>query len=486
MPKEALNIVWLKRDIRTADHSALDAAEKDGRPYLIVYLFEPSMMDYHDTSDRHLQFQYHSLLDFNQRMKAWNRLVILFHAEAGEVFRYLTESCEVVNVFSYEEHGHQLSWDRDQQVRQTLTKAGVQWQEFKKNGVIRGSKNRIGWDKQWYVTMNEPQIKNEYSVAVSHAIENPFPMQDTLLQKLEQYPSVYQPAGETFAWKYLQSFTEGRGANYHRFISKPELSRTSCGRLSPYLAWGNLSIKQAVQFIKHHETYKDNKRAYQGLLTRLKWHCHFIQKFEVECEYETHCVNRGYELLAHDDQPAFVTAWREGKTGFPLVDACMRCVNETGWINFRMRAMVVSLLCHHLDQDWRKGVYHLAKMFLDYEPGIHYPQFQMQAGTTGVNTVRMYNPIKQATDHDVDGDFIRKWVPELSKLPTEFVHEPWKVTAMEQEIYNFRLGEDYPEPVVDLVASGKAARAKIWGHRKNEKVRKERVRILETHTRNKN
>ncbi|MEL7146385.1 MAG: deoxyribodipyrimidine photo-lyase [Bacteroidota bacterium] len=486
MPDEVLNIVWLKRDIRTNDHAALQAAEQSGNPYLIIFLFEPSMITYPDTSERHLQFQYRCLQDFNHRMKLYNQKVHVFHAEAAQVFEYLLHQYKVAQVFSYEEHGHQLSWDRDRQVRDSLSKANVKWTEFKKNGVIRGSKNRIGWDKQWYVTMNEPQIQNEYAVAAEIEVDHPFQLQEDLREILAQYPEEFQPAGETFAWKYLRSFTEGRGANYHRFISKPELSRTSCSRLSPYLAWGNLSIKQAVQFIKHHPTYPDNKRAYQGLLTRLKWHCHFIQKFEVECDYETRCINRGYELLEHDDNTQFVAAWQEGKTGFPLVDACMRCVRKTGWINFRMRAMVVSLLCHHLDQDWRRGVYHLAKMFLDYEPGIHYPQFQMQAGTTGVNTIRMYNPVKQATDHDSEGNFIRKWVPELSKLPTEFVHEPWRMTGIEQELHDFRLGEDYPLPIIDLVESGRAARAKIWGHRKNDKVKEERIRILATHTRNKN
>ena len=137
------------------------------------------------------------------------------------------------------------------------------------------------------------------------------------------------------------------------------------------------------QFIKESPKYKDNKRAYSGLLTRIKWRSHFIQKFEVECSYEYLCLNKGYELMSLNFNAEHIRAWEKGKTGYPLVDACMRCLHATGWINFRMRAMLTSFFCHHLAQDWRDGVYHLAKLFLDYEPGIHYPQLQMQAGTTG-------------------------------------------------------------------------------------------------------
>ena len=417
----------------------------------------------------------------NARLQPFNREVMIFHAEANDVFSFFVDNHSVENVFSYQESGVRETWNRDKRVEEILKKNKCKWQQFQRDGIIRGIKNRESWDKRWYTNAHEPVIENTYSPQLIE-FEDPFPLQSKLKDEIVSYPNDFQKPGQQFAWKYLISFCQERGKDYSFKVSKPLESRKSCSRISPYLAWGNLSIKQAYQFVKHHENYANHKRSFNGFLTRLKWHCHFIQKFEVECDYETRAVNRGYELMTYDNDPALIEAWKSGTTGLPLVDACMRCLHETGWVNFRMRAMLVSVLTHHFDCDWKTGVSHLAQLFLDYEPGIHYTQFQMQAGTTGINTIRIYNPIKQSKEHDPEGVFIKTWVKELRHVPISFIHEPWLMTEMDKSFTDLK--GDYPPPIVDITESGKKARSKLWGFRKNKEVKKDGLRIVKTHTRN--
>ena len=481
--KKAINIVWLKRDLRTADHLPLLMAEEEGLPYLIIFIFEPSLIQNPDTSLRHLQFQYHSLQAMDKKLEPLNRKVIRFYAEAIESFDEITSYYTIKHIFSYQESGPQITYDRDKAIAQFCIERNIFWKQFQRDGIIRGIRNREQWDKKWYATMCSPIIDNHYSINTRPPIVSLRKIPEGLINELDNYPIAFQPAGEENALRYLDSFISTRSINYSRHISKPEESRKSCSRLSPYLSWGNLSVKQAYQVLDHATKISPYKQPIKNAITRLKWRCHFIQKFEVDCSYEYKCINEGFELLEHPRIDAYIEAWKSGKTGYPLIDACMQCLIQTGWINFRMRAMLVSFFCHHLYQDWRYGAQYLASLFLDYEPGIHYPQFQMQAGTTGINTIRIYNPIKQSTDHDPHGHFIKKWIPELLAVPENFIHEPYAMSLMDQQLCNMIIGVDYPQPIIDVTEAGKQARQKIWGHKKHPSVKLHIYSLLKRHTR---
>jgi deoxyribodipyrimidine photo-lyase len=252
------------------------------------------------------------------------------------------------------------------------------------------------------------------------------------------------------ALKTLESFLKERGRNYMQTISKPGVSARHCSRLSAHITFGTLSVREVEQATKAKmQSLAGNpdpdaaffRRNLSAFLSRLAWHCHFIQKLEQQPEIEYKCMHPAFEGMREPHfREDFFEAWKTGHTGYPLVDACMRSLHANGWITFRMRAMLVSFASYHLWLDWRRTAPFLAQLFTDYEPGIHYSQFQMQSGVTGINAVRMYNPIKQSLDQDPQGKFIRRYVPELESVPDSFIHEPWRMEET-NKIYPIRIVE---------------------------------------------
>lgn len=481
--KQEIAFVWFKRDLRFTDHEALYSAQKQDLPILFVYCFEPSIMNYDDSDVRHWRFIYQSLQDMQSKLSHLNSQIAIFHQEATQVFEGIQSHYSIKKIFSHQEIGNKLTFDRDLAIQEFCSKNKIEWTEYQHNGVIRKLKSRKNWEKRWREYMEStPKFVDEKNWN--------FLKLDTELYERLKGPALnpeickehksFQMGGESMAWRYLQSFLKDRYPNYSRHISKPALSRKSCSRISPYLSYGNISMRMVYQFTVQEYQKSEHKRALSNFISRLHWHCHFMQKFEDECSMEFENVNKAYDKLIKTRNEDYILAWQTGKTGIPIVDACMRCVVATGYLNFRMRAMVVSFFVFNLWQDWR-DLHFLARQFLDYEPGIHYPQLQMQAGVTGINTIRIYNPIKNSQEHDENGEFIKTWLPELKDVPPALIHEPWKMSLIEQKLYGVEIGKDYPLPIVDLEASRKMASDLVWSMRKSEEVREEGKRILKKH-----
>ena len=473
--KEPINIFWFKRDLRLLDNEPLNNAVSQKEKLLLIYCFEPSLKKNKHYSTRHWNFIKESINDLNIYLKNIDTHIHTYNKEITDVLKEIQEKFIVKKIFSHNETGLNVTFERDILLKEFCQNNSIQWEEEINNGVFRGLKNRKNWIKKWRDHMKSPVVlfKGEKNDFINIKKKQNFKVKDS---------KILQKGGVSSGIKYLDSFLDSRHTKYQNNISKPEASRTSCSRLSPYMSWGNISTRYAWQRAKEQIQNGKSKFQLNGFTSRLRWQAHFIQKFEMECQMEFRSVNKGYQNLVKPINKKFISAWEKGKTGYPLVDASTRCVVETGYLNFRMRALLVSFLTHHLWQPWQSGVIHLARNFLDFEPGIHYSQFQMQAGETGINMIRIYNPTKNAKEHDKEGVFIKKWIPELKKIPTPLLFEPWKMSLIDQETYECKIGKDYPNPIVEISETYKYAASKLWSIKSDPKVKEESSRILQKHT----
>ncbi len=481
--RDSINIVWLKRDLRLHDNEAICNAINTNKPFLILYVFETILLNDEHYNQRHWNFIKQSLVDLNKELKNYNSKVLVIQSEITNAFNLIQNYYKIEHVFSHQETGIEITYQRDKDFARYCRNNSIQWIENINNGVFRGLQNRTQWFEKWNDFMEKPQLNFTPNTNQIISIDK-----ITIIESISSTTSLstktsekFQKGGRETGLKYANSFFKSRHEEYMFKISKPEQSRYHCSRLSPYLAWGNLSVREIYQ--KGQATKnKSNKIHIGAFVSRLRWQAHFIQKFEMEHTMEHASVNKGYHKLKKSISKRYQEAWKKGLTGFPLVDACMRCLHETGYLNFRMRALVVSFFTHILWQPWQEATKHLSQQFLDFEPGIHFPQIQMQAGETGINNLRIYNPIKNGIDHDEDAIFIKKWVPELRNLQTSFAHQPFLMTPLEQQLYNFKLGEDYPNPIVDIQSSRKFASDILWGLRNDPEVKNDSYRILKRHT----
>ncbi|TNF58578.1 MAG: deoxyribodipyrimidine photolyase, partial [Rhodobacteraceae bacterium] len=370
----------------------------------------------------------------------------------------------------HEETGNGWTYARDRAVGAWARAQGVTWEELPQSGVVRRLPTRDVWAARRNAFLRAGQVQAGAVRWVRAASQDwPDLMPDDCAGR--------QRGGRGQAVATLDSFLTDRGREYRRAMSSPLTGEAACSRLSPYLALGVLSGREAARgAVARQAEVRGTRSGWAGSLAsfqaRLAWRDHFMQKLEDAPELEFRCLHSAYEGLRGDDA-ARRLAWEKGETGVPFVDACMRYLAATGWLNFRMRSMVMSFASYHLWLDWRRTGLHLARAFTDYEPGIHWSQVQMQSGTTGMNTVRIYNPVKQGHDQDPGGVFTRTWMPELEAVPDRFLQEPWR--------WEGAGSLRYPPPVVDLAAAARAARERVWAVRRGEAFRTEAARVIEKH-----
>jgi len=465
-----INICWFKKDLRVVDNEALYESSKD-YDVLPIYILEKEKWQQSSHSYRQWQFCKECLIDLKEDLYLMGQPLIVRIGDVIDIFEEIKKSFIIKGIYSHQETGDFLSYQRDQKVRKWSKVNNIPWTEYLQFGVFRGPLQRDKWAKTYKKHFEKEIIKIDKVFKTLTLKEDNLPS-DNFFDFENDNCHGRSKGGRKEALKRLDYFLNKEIYSYGKNISSPAKSYFSCSRLSPYITMGCLSLKEILKKTKNLKS-KDIKM----FTSRLFWHCHFIQKLETEPELEFKEYHPYFKNIRVKND-YFLEAWSEGKTGYPFLDACMRSLNHNGWINFRMRAMLMSFASYNLWIPWQESGLKLAQKFIDYEPGIHWNQCQMQSGTTSINTNRIYNPIKQGKDHDPKGTFIKKWVPELKDISEDLIHEPWLINNFDG--YNPQ-ALNYVKPIIDLNNSSKYARKLLFQISLKEGYSNISKRIYERH-----
>lgn len=471
--------IWLiKRDFRLTDNPALNKSLQLSETTLPVYIYDPRQRSESDFSRVHLGAISASLSRLRASLQDISADIYIAHGPIVAELEKLKETIPIDIIVSCEEIGNANSWSRDKELADWTRGTGVKWFETRQLGVIRGITSR---DKRSRLresfyksgSIPKPSSINFNSNARKLCLESWAKLGSRVRNAEIQGGVICERLGEEQGLESLRSFLKTRGLGYSGGISSPNTAFLSGSRLSEHLALGTLSSRFVFQETKRRieelETSDSPdivkwRRSLRAFSSRLHWRDHFIQRLESCPSMEFEELNPSFRSIPYLREEKLLEKFSKGETGFPLIDACMRCLHEQRFLNFRMRAMLVSFACHALHLSWKDIHPVLAKLFLDYEPGIHLSQLQMQAGVTGINTLRVYSPSKQLLEQDPNARFVKAYLPELKKTPVS-------------EIMSGEL-RSYPKPIVDFSSRTSQMKSVLYEIKKSEDARANNLEVL--------
>ena len=435
-------IVWFRRDLRVSDHAPLYRAALRGS-VIPVFVFDRALLHHPETAPARVAFMLDCLHHLDQDLRQRGGRLILRYGDPVEVLPQLIRETQADGIYAYIDYERIYGRVRDARLNQALMAQGMKIRWFE---AIASTPDLIPYPAYrdlWHQDMGEELVPTPSQISVPLEVKSE-PLPDLPQLGLIADTKVIPPGGTQAARLLLNEFFEEKVDRYYWQLSYPGAEATT--GLSPYLKFGVISIRECFQTAEQSPlTDTKAERSRQQLIARLRWGSGFAQRFRYLPQLEVRSLYSIFDQDGWEFDEALYQAWQHGQTGFPIIDAAARCLQETGgWkqLNFRVRAMYSSFLSNLLGMDWRYGALHFMRHLLDGDCPIDHYQWAMQSGVTHCvdkTWTRIYNPEQTAVDRcDPEGLFIKRWVPELAHLSPEDLGLPPSL-----------LLKDYPSPILN-------------------------------------
>ena len=450
-------LTWIRRDLRLHDHHALSMALKEADEVYIVFIFDEVILNkLTDNNDSRVTLIMESLQEIEAELQKHNSSLLISYGDPVIEIPKLVEKYKIDGLYFNRDY-EPYAKARDKKIEKILMDKKISVSTFKdhvffeshevKNGSDEIYKVFTPYKKKWIENFKS-QEENipEYKCSLKKLA--PFNNPKNILKHdwfkeigFSSNPAIIQ-GGSKKALKRLSAFKSDID-NYKEARDIPALEQTS--NLSPYIRMGNLSIRDMIRL-----AVEKNNSGYETWLSEIIWRDFYQVILDVYPNVEKKCFRPEYDNIKWLGSPLDFKKWCEGQTGYPLVDAAMRCLNATGTMHNRLRMVVASFLTKTLLIDWRSGEKYFAHKLLDYDMAANNGGWQWSA-STGVDAqpyFRIFNPYNQSEKFDPKGIFIRQWCPELKDFSNKSIHSPHDTELDEQFIANCFIGRDYPDPIV--------------------------------------
>ncbi|MBF2037082.1 MAG: deoxyribodipyrimidine photo-lyase [Leptolyngbyaceae cyanobacterium T60_A2020_046] len=436
-------IVWFRRDLRITDHEPLYRAARRGA-VIPVFIFDRALLHHPETGPARVAFMIDCLAALDRDLRRVGGRLIVRSGDPVDVLPRLICEAQAEGIYAHTDCERIYGRVRDGRLNQALTQQQMKIRWFEPPASLSELIPYPQYRLRWFRDMAAAIVPTPGQVIVPPEVPSePLPTLADVGHCADGKP--LPPAGTAAARRLLTEFLAEKSDRYYWQLSYPSAEATT--GLSPHIKFGAISVRECVQTVQRtpHNGDLRRKRSHNQLIARLRWGNGFTQRFRYLPQLELRSLYTVFDQDGWDFNEADYRAWQAGVTGFPIVDAAARCLQATGgWqaLNFRSRAIYASFLSNLMGLDWRYGALHFMRHLIDGDCPIDHYQWAMQAGVTHCLDkpwTRIYNPGQVAVDRcDPEGDFIKRWVPELAHLPPEQLGTPPRVKGYPPPILDYR------------------------------------------------